>query len=159
MKPARIVVTIDTLTLEGFGARERRVIADALTQALTQRFADVGANGADAARGYCSVSLDTWRALDVQRGAHSTPASLGAMLAERVWRGVMGTQPRAQRQAQGHPLMQPQAEPLMQPPPQPRPQPQRPALAPLRTPAVPPASPVPPASSVPPASPATARRR
>ncbi|QBR01445.1 hypothetical protein [Paraburkholderia pallida] len=121
MKPARIVVTIDTLTLEGFDARERRTIADALAQALTQRFAD------DAARGYRSASLDAWQALDVQRSAHSTPASLGAMLAERVWRGVTGTQ-QTQRRSQPH--LQPQAQTRTQP----QPQRQTPAAAPHPTP-------------------------
>ena len=125
MKPARIVVTIDTLTLEGFDARERRAIADALAQALTQRFAD------DAARGYRSASLDAWHALDVQRSAHSTPASLGAMLAERVWRGVTGTQ---QTQRQTQPQTRHQTQPQMEPQTQPQTHPQTQAATPRPTP-------------------------
>jgi hypothetical protein len=97
MRPSRIVVVIDTLTLEGFDARQRRTIADALEHTLAQRFA------ADPARAYRRATADAWVAPPLQLDARGTPAALGVSLAQVVWRGVQQTQAPALARPQTQP--------------------------------------------------------
>lgn len=96
MRPSRVVVVIDRLSLRGsdlsLDLSQRRALAEALEQALAQRIAT--------GRGtYRSAAVDGFVARPLELDARAAPRALGAALAGRIWDGLAQTQPQLQSRA------------------------------------------------------------
>ncbi len=79
----RVNVTIDRLVLRGFAAEQRDAIAAALTQELSDRLSEPGAQQFAASR-----SLASLRAAPISLGSPATPQAIGAQAGRRLARSI-----------------------------------------------------------------------
>jgi hypothetical protein len=86
MRPQRIVVNIDDISLDGFDARSSATIKGALERELTRLFASSEAD-------YRSRRIERFAARPIRIASNAPPSAVGGELAERVFSAATSASP------------------------------------------------------------------
>ena len=86
MRPQRIVVKIDDISLDGFDARTSATVKRALERELTRLF---GSSDAD----YRNHQIERFAARPIRIASNAAPSAIGNQLAQRVYSAVTSTSP------------------------------------------------------------------
>ena len=86
MKPRRIVINIDDISLDGFDRRTSPAVKGALERELTRLFASSDAD-------YRNRQIERFAARPIRIASNAPPSAVGGELAERIYSAATSASP------------------------------------------------------------------